>query len=53
MGIAIVTFFVERGVGSAVSGGFGANVGTAACQAYLAVYPGQAATLVWPLARRP
>jgi MFS family permease len=53
LGIAIMTFFVAGGIGSAVIGGFGTIVGTAACLAYLAAYPVVAATLVWPLARRP
>lgn len=52
LGIAIMTFFVAGGIGSAVIGGFGVIVGTAACLAYLAVYPVLAATLVVPLARR-
>jgi predicted MFS family arabinose efflux permease len=51
LGIAIMTFFVGGGIGSAVIGGFGDIVGTAACLAYLAVYPVVAAVLVWPLAR--
>lgn len=50
LGIAIMTFFVGGGIGSA---GFGGFVGTAACLAYLAACPVGAATLVWPLARRP
>ena len=53
LGIAIMTFFVGGGIGSAVIGGFGALVGVAACLAYLAAYPVLAAALVWPLARRP
>ena len=53
LGIAIMTFFVGGGIGSAVIGGLGALVGIAACLAYLAAYPVLAAALVWPLARRP
>jgi hypothetical protein len=53
LGIAIMTFFIGGGIGSAVIGGFGALVGTAACLAYLALYPVLAAILVWPLAGRP
>ena len=34
-------------------GRFGRIVGTAAYLAYLGAYPVVAATLVWPLARRP
>lgn len=52
LGIAIMTFFVAGGIGSAVIGGFGVIVGTATCLACLAAYPVLAATLVLPLTRR-
>jgi MFS family permease len=48
LGIAIMTFFVAGGIGSAVIGGFGDVVGVAASLAWLAVVPLLAASLVWP-----
>lgn len=53
LAIAIMTFFIGGGIGSAVIGGIGALVGVAACLAYLALYPVLAALVVWPLAGRP
>ena len=51
LGIAIMTFFVAGGIGSAVVGGFGARIGVAATLMCLAVYPALSAALIWPLAR--
>jgi MFS family permease len=52
LGIAIMTFFVAGGIGSAVVGGFGGRIGVAATLTYLAGYPALSAALIWPLARR-
>jgi MFS family permease len=51
LGIAIMTFFVAGGIGSAVVGGFGGRIGVAATLVYLAAYPALSAALIWPLAR--